>query len=165
MVANTALAKPSGLLKWGFNPPILLYQAHLGWILGHRFLLLTHRGRKSGKTHQTMLEVVSYDRSTGESTVMSAYGRRADWFQNITAHPALEVQTAGRRYVPEQRLLDAEELYVALATYERRYRWAFRAVMAYLGYRYDGTDAGLRTLANLVVMVGFRPQDLNPDPG
>ena len=165
MAAGTAPAKPSGLLKLGFNLPILLYHAHLGWLLGHRFLLLTHQGRKSGKTHQTVLEVVSYDRSTGESTVMSAYGLRADWYQNIMSHPALEVQTAGRRYVPEQRMLDAQERFAALAMYERRYRWAFRAVMTYLGYRYDGTDAGLRTLANLVVMVGFRPQDLNPDPG
>ena len=157
MAAGTAPAKPSGLLKWGFNLPILLYHAHLGWLLGHRFLLLTHQGRKSGKSHQTVLEVASYDRSTGESMVMSAYGLRADWYQNIMAHPALEVQTAGRRYVPEQRLLDAEERFAALATYERRYARAFRAVMKYLGYRYDGTEAGLRALADEVVVVGFRP--------
>jgi hypothetical protein len=34
-------AKPRGLLKWGFNLPILLYRARLGWLLGHRFLLLS----------------------------------------------------------------------------------------------------------------------------
>jgi hypothetical protein len=88
---------------------------------------------------------------------MSAYGARADWYQNIMAHPALEVETAGRRYVPEQRLLDAEERFAALATYERRYRRAFCAVMRYLGYRYDGTEVGLRALAGEVVVVGFRP--------
>ena len=157
MAAGTTPAQPSGLLKWGFNLPILFYHAHLGGLLGHRFLLLTHRGRKSGKAYQTVLEVVSYDRSTGESTVMSAYGTRADWYQNVMAHPALDVQTAGRRYVPEQRLLDAEERFVALATYERRYAWAFRAVMTYLGYRYDGSETGLRALADEVVVVGFRP--------
>jgi deazaflavin-dependent oxidoreductase (nitroreductase family) len=146
MAAGPAPAKPSRLLKWGFNLPILLYHARLGWLLGHRFLLLTLQGRKTGKTHQTMLEVVSFDRSTGESTVMSAYGIRSDWYQNIIAHAALKVQTAGRQYVPELRLLDVEERFTALAMYERRYRWAFRAVMTYLGYRYDGSDAGLRTL-------------------
>jgi deazaflavin-dependent oxidoreductase (nitroreductase family) len=157
MAAGTTPAKPSGLLKWVFNLPILLYHAHLGWLLGHRFLLLTHQGRKSGKAHQTVLEVVSYNRSTGESTVMSAYGRRSDWYQNIMAHPALAVQTAGRQYVPQQRLLDAQERFLALSTYERRYRRAFRAVMTYLGYRYDGTEVGLRALADEVVVVGFRP--------
>ena len=81
------------------------------------------------------------------------------------SHQALEVQTAGRRYMPEQRLLDAQERFVALATYERRYALAFRAVMKYLGYRYDGTEAGLRALADSVVMVGFHPQCLIPDPG
>ena len=157
MATGTAPAKPSGLLKWGFNLPILLYHTHLGWLLGHRFLLLTHQGRKSGTSHQTVLEVVSYDRGTGESTVMSAYGTRADWYRNIMARPALEVQTAGQRYVPEQHLLDAQGRFTALATYERRYRRAFRAVMTYLGYRYDGTEAGLRALADEVVVVGFRP--------
>ncbi len=157
MATGTAPAKPSGLLKWGFNLPILLYHTHLGWLLGHRFLLLTHRGRKSGKAHQTVLEVVSYDRNTGESTVMSAYGIRADWYQNIMARPALEVQTAGRRYVPEQRMLDAKERFAVLATYERRYARAFRAVLKYLGYRYDGTEDGLRVLADEVVVLGFRP--------
>jgi hypothetical protein len=30
--------------------------------------------------------------------------------------------------------------------------------MHLLGYHYDGTEAGLRALAELVVMVAFRPQ-------
>lgn len=72
------------------------------------------------KAYETALEVVSYDRTTGESTVLSAFGLRADWYQNIMAHAALEVQTARRRYVPKLRLLDAEERFAALATYERR---------------------------------------------
>ena len=33
MAARTAPVKPSGLLRWGFNLPILLYHAHLGWLL------------------------------------------------------------------------------------------------------------------------------------
>jgi len=34
--------KARGLLKWGFDLPILLYRARLGWLLGRRFLPLTH---------------------------------------------------------------------------------------------------------------------------
>jgi CIC family chloride channel protein len=166
MARNTAPAKPSGLLKWGFNIPILLYRAQLGWLLGHHFLLLTHQGRKTGKTRQTVLEVACFDRDRDESAVMSAYGEQADWYQNILAHPALEVQTGGKRYVPEQRLLDADERLAALAAYEHRYRWAFRAVMRILGYHYDGTPDGLRALADSAVMIGLRPRDRQADlPG
>ena len=151
--------KPSGLLKWGYRLPILLYRARLGWLLGHRFLLLTHQGRKTGTAHQTVLEVVSFDPARRESVVLSAYGERADWYQNILAHPALELRSGTRRYVPQQRLLDADERLVALRIYERRYRRAFRAVMGFLGYPYDGTEAGLRALAESVVMVAFRPRN------
>jgi hypothetical protein len=35
--------------------PLLLYRLGLGWIFGHRFLLLTHKGRRSGKVRQTVL--------------------------------------------------------------------------------------------------------------
>ncbi|MGZ6320715.1 MAG: nitroreductase family deazaflavin-dependent oxidoreductase, partial [Ktedonobacterales bacterium] len=93
-------AQPRGLLKWGFNLPIALYRARLGWLLGHRFLLLTHRGRKTGMIRHTVLEVVHFDPATRESTVLSAYGERADWYHNLLVHPAVEVQTGWSLYVP-----------------------------------------------------------------
>jgi deazaflavin-dependent oxidoreductase (nitroreductase family) len=157
MAAYHAPARPHALLRWGYNLPILLYRAHLGWLLGHRFLLLTHRGRKTGVIHRTVLEVVRYDPATGESAVLSAYGAHADWYRNILAHPPVAVQTGRGRYTPEFRSLDADERFAALRIYQRRYRLAFRAVMRFLGYEYDGTEAGLSRLANTVVIVAFRP--------
>jgi deazaflavin-dependent oxidoreductase (nitroreductase family) len=153
-----ARPRPRGAFKWGFNLPILLYRARLGWLLGHRFLLLTHRGRKTGRLHHTVLEVVRYDHRTQESAVLSAYGKGADWYQNILAHPALEVCTGRSSYRPQQRLLDTEERLAALRIYQRRYRRAFQTVMRWLGYSYDGTEASLQALAESVVMVAFRPR-------
>jgi deazaflavin-dependent oxidoreductase (nitroreductase family) len=127
--------------------------------LGHRFLLLTHRGRKTGKIHHTVLEVVRYDAATRESSVLSAYGDRADWYRNLQAHPAVEVRTGRSRYVPQCRLLEPDERFAAIRIYERQYQRAFRAVMRALGYPYDGTEEGLRALADMVVMVAFRPRD------
>jgi deazaflavin-dependent oxidoreductase (nitroreductase family) len=150
-------ARPHGLLRWGYNLPILLYQARLGWLLGHRFLLLTHRGRKTGAIHRTVLEVVRYDSVRRESAVLSAYGTRADWYRNIRATPPLSIRTGRSEYAPEFRPLEADERLNALRMYQRRYRLAFRTVMRFLGYAYDGTEEGLRTLADTVVMVAFRP--------
>ncbi len=39
---------PRGLARIGFRIPIILYRLGLGGLLGTRFLLLTHTGRKSG---------------------------------------------------------------------------------------------------------------------
>jgi deazaflavin-dependent oxidoreductase (nitroreductase family) len=121
-------------------------------------MLLTHYGRKSGKPHHTVLEVVHFDPATHESAVLSAYGERADWYQNIQAHPAVMVETSRERYHPQQRVLNMEESYLALRIYERRYRRAFVAVMRFLGYPYDGTDQGLHALAQRVHIVAFRPK-------
>ncbi len=57
-------SKPSGFLRLAFRLPIYLYRLNLGWLLGHRGLLLIHRGRKSGLLRETVLEVVRYDPAT-----------------------------------------------------------------------------------------------------
>jgi deazaflavin-dependent oxidoreductase (nitroreductase family) len=150
-------ARPSGLLRWAYNLPIHFYRAHLGWLLGHQFLLLTHRGRKTGAIHQTVLEVVRYDTATRESAVLSAYETHADWYRNIQVNPPVSIQTGRSEYTPHYRLLAPDERLAALRIYQRRYRWAFRMVMRFLGYVYDGTEEGLRALADTVVMVAFRP--------
>lgn len=127
-------------------------------MLGHRFLLLTHRGRKTGALHHTVLEVVHYDPASQESAVLSAYGTHADWYRNILAHPPVAVQTGRSMYRPASRILDQDERVAALRIYQRRNRLAFRAVMRFLGYEYDGTAAGLHALAHSVVMVAFQPR-------
>jgi deazaflavin-dependent oxidoreductase (nitroreductase family) len=101
--------KPNRVLRLAFRLPIYLYRLNLGWLLGHRFLLLVHRGRSSGLLRETVLEVLLHDPATRESVVLSAWGEKADWCRNIELTPALEVQTGGQRYVPEQRFLAPEE--------------------------------------------------------
>jgi deazaflavin-dependent oxidoreductase (nitroreductase family) len=159
MASYQAPAKPRGLLRLGYRLPIALYRAHLGWLLGRRFLLLTHRGRKSGTLRRTVLEVVRYDPATRESAVMSAYGDRADWYRNILASPPIEVQTGRDRYAPQYRPLAPDERLTALADYRKRYPRAFAAVTRFLGFAYDGTVDGLPSLADQVIMVAFRPRE------
>jgi hypothetical protein len=55
-----------------------LYRWRLGWLLGHRFLLVVHVGRRTGVRHETVLEVVSFDGVTSDAIVMSGWGRTAD---------------------------------------------------------------------------------------
>ena len=71
-------SRPAGILRLVFRLPTYLYRYRFGWLLGHRFLLLTHRGRKTGRVHQTVLEVIAYDSATRESIVLSGWGERAD---------------------------------------------------------------------------------------
>ncbi|RPI28328.1 MAG: hypothetical protein EHM70_16815 [Chloroflexota bacterium] len=44
-----------------FKLPLVLYRLRLGWLLDHRFMQLTHVGRRSGKVRRTVLVVLSFD--------------------------------------------------------------------------------------------------------
>jgi hypothetical protein len=80
---------PAGSLRMALRLPVYLYRLHLGWLLGQRFLLLTHIRRRSGQRHQTVLEVVGRD-AAGDATVMSGWGRRADWHRNVDHQPLVK---------------------------------------------------------------------------
>lgn len=57
-----------------------------GWVL------LTTRGRKTGLPREVLLPC---ERWEGALLVISTYGRRAHWIQNIHANPAVHVTCAG----------------------------------------------------------------------
>ncbi len=152
-------SRPAGILRLVFRLPTYLYRYRFGWLLGHRFLLLTHRGRKTGRVHQTVLEVIAYDSATRESIVLSGWGERADWYRNIKSSPALEVQSGRQRYVPSQRFLAPEESHARISDYARRHPLAFRFLVKAFGFGYplDGTEATRRRLAEYLRLVAFRP--------
>ncbi len=155
--SNSALLppKPTGLRKWVYALPRHLYALHLGWLFDHKFLLLTHRGRKTGLIRRTVIAVMLYDRRKQESMVLAGYGKDSDWYRNLQAHPALEIQTGFCRYRPTQRFLTEEEVYALLARFAHRIRFALR-VASYTAF--DGSEQQLRALAKVIGGVAFSPQ-------
>lgn len=150
-------SRPKGITRLLLRLPIFLYRRHLGWLLGHRFLLLTHRGRKSGIIRRTVLEVVRFDQATRESIVVSAWGTRADWYRNIQAAPALKIQTGTECYIPIQRVLTPAEAYEWLSVFEREHPIEARILPRVLGIPYDDSDAARHALVEAIKLVGFRP--------
>lgn len=159
-ISSHAGFHPRGLLRLVFRRPVLLYRARLSWLLGHRFLLLTHRGRRTGTVHETMLEVLQYDPGSRESIVLSGLGTRADWYRNIASQPALAVQTGRLRYTPEHRVLTRVEAATVAAAWERAHPWEARLVapvLKRLGWS-AGDPAARRGLPADAVLVAFRPR-------
>jgi deazaflavin-dependent oxidoreductase (nitroreductase family) len=83
-------------------------------------VMITHRGRKTGKRRHTCLEVAHRDEVTGEIVVFSSRGERADWYRNLVAAPAVGVQVGRRRYKPRQRFLPPDEALAVLREYAGR---------------------------------------------
>jgi deazaflavin-dependent oxidoreductase (nitroreductase family) len=152
---------PSPLLKRAFRAPVFLYDIGAGWLYGHRFLLLTHRGRRSGRVYRTMLEVVGWDAARREAVVMSGFGPRSNWYLNVLAGNAGEIRIGRLRFRPEARALDPDEATRVVAAYERRNRVlspVVRAILSRLGgFPYDGSDASRRELVERLPLVSFRP--------
>lgn len=153
-------APPRGVLRWLLGLPIYLYRARLGFLLGHRFLVLVHEGRRSGRRYETPLEVVRYDRAIGEATVVAAWGRRTAWLHNVEAGLAREVWIGRARWVPVHRRLSIDEALTVLERYERHSglpRALVRAVLSWLlGWRYDGTPAARRRAVEQLPLLAFR---------
>jgi deazaflavin-dependent oxidoreductase (nitroreductase family) len=141
--------------------PAGLYDWHLGWLLGRRFLRLTHVGRRTGRTYGTMLEVVGESRAENELIVIAGLGRKAQWYRNLQLHEALEVAIAGDRFVPIHRELSQPEAETALADYERRNRHVapliHRVLSCLVGWHYDGTRSARQRLVTELPLIGLRP--------
>jgi deazaflavin-dependent oxidoreductase (nitroreductase family) len=115
-----------GLLKFGLRLPIWLYRLHLGWLLGNRFLMLTHIGRISGRPHQTVLEVVDYDGQSNTYVIASGWGEKSSWFKNITKNNQVLVTTRNGRFEATANRLSVEETRQTLIDYSHKYPLAFR---------------------------------------
>ena len=156
-----AARRLSGTLRWLFGAPVFLYRWRCGWLLGHRFLLLIHVGRRTGRHRRTVLEIVEYRREGPEAVVLSAFGCNADWLRNIEEMPNPEVVIGSRHFTARFRILGMEEAVSALAGYERRNRFMapiIRAVLSrLLGWRYDGSDQHRHRLAAQLPFIAFRP--------
>jgi deazaflavin-dependent oxidoreductase (nitroreductase family) len=139
--------------------PSTVYRAGFGWVLGHRFLALSHRGRRSGQLYTTVLEVVRWRSGPKEAVVVSGFGPGAQWFRNVLAGGAEHVTIGRLHFRPGVRVLEPSEAIAVLAEYERRNRLiapVVRAVLSRLvGFRYDGSAAGRARIVESLPLVAF----------
>jgi deazaflavin-dependent oxidoreductase (nitroreductase family) len=90
-----------------FKQPVFWWRMGFGALLGRWMILLTTWGRKSRLPRHTML---SYTLHTGKAYLISGWGERSDWYQNLSADPHVTVQFGGRSYhATARRVIDLEE--------------------------------------------------------
>jgi deazaflavin-dependent oxidoreductase (nitroreductase family) len=149
------------VLKWALRAPVLMFDVGADRLLGHRFLLLTHHGRRSGRRYRTMLEVLVWRPEAREAIVLAGLGPRAQWLRNVLAGGPAEVRIGGRGWPAVAHVLEPGEAVAILADYESRNRWVrpiVRLVLSRLsGVEYDGGEAARVAVVNALPLVGFRP--------
>ena len=149
--------RPSGLLRFALRVPIWLYRLHLGWLLGQRFLLLTHVGRNSGQTRQTVIEVVKHDEQSDSYFVVSGWGKKADWYRNIHKNPDVVITVGRRKLQVRAEDVPLPEAIDILEEYARRYPLAFKELTGlFLGERLQPDRDSSQRLAESLPMIAFR---------
>ncbi|WP_435214776.1 nitroreductase family deazaflavin-dependent oxidoreductase [Streptomyces sp. bgisy034] len=155
---------PTGWRRLAFRLPIRLYRAGLGPLLGTRFLLLHHTGRKSGRRRQVVLEVVSYDRQTDTWTVASGFGPKSDWYQNLRHRPEAVIQFGRRRFRVTAHFLSPEEGADVMADYARRHPRAARRLSSLMGFPTDGGEAAYRRIGEATPFVRLKGTPVPSSP-
>ncbi len=161
MNASAAPQLPKPPRGWKAIPwrlPVWIYRLGLGGLLGRRFLLLNHIGRKTGKRRQNVLEVIRYDPQGPTFYVASGFGRRAHWFRNIVAHPEVEIQVGWRRYRAVAEVLAPDQAAEVLQAYAQQHPIAFRELSRLLGIPTPQDREGFRRLTQAMPIVAFRVQ-------
>lgn len=146
---------PTGLPRALFRLPVQLYRVHMGWLLGGRFLFLTHTGRISGHEHHVVVEVVAHDRASDSYIVCSGFGPRSDWYQNVLANPEVTIQVGRHKTSAVGTTLSAEEGAEAMERYSRRHRFAARRLVRFMGFAVDGSEADYRAAGRQLPFIRF----------
>ncbi|HSQ26557.1 MAG TPA: nitroreductase family deazaflavin-dependent oxidoreductase [Anaerolineales bacterium] len=147
------VSPPRGLARLAWRAPIWFYRLGLGGLLGERFLLINHIGRKSGKMRQAVVEVVCKDKDTGAFVVASGFGEQADWYKNLMVNPEVAIQVGWKRMNARAERLPAPQAAEALLDYHHRHPTALQTLAKILGYQTDGSQEDILFLAKVIPMI------------
>lgn len=148
--------------QWLFRLPVLLHRVGVRGVeraLGVEWLLLTTTGRRSGRPHVVMLDVIGHDARADAYYVQPADGRRADWVRNVTVDPAVTVEVGGRRFRARVDDVTGPEGADIVLRFIRAHPLYARVVVWFVGYveRVDVPDTDLRRALATTPVFAIRP--------
>ncbi len=151
--------RPGRLAAAFFRLPLKAYQHNAGPAVGRTFIAFTHLGRRTGRPHQTVAMVARYDEATGEAVIVAGWGPQTDWYRNLQAHPAVQVQLGGQTFTPVQRFLTEDEAFDVVVQFRREHPHRVRFFSRVLGWGDLRDDARLRDFVRTHPFVAFRPAE------
>jgi len=123
--------------------------------MGKKFLLLTHLGRKTGKQRQTVLEVIEIKPETAEYFVVSGFGKRSDWYQNIQFNPSVVIQVGSRKMIATARQLDPDQAGQTILSYAQQYPKNLKILSSVMGYEVEHTETGYLAFGREIPVICF----------
>jgi deazaflavin-dependent oxidoreductase (nitroreductase family) len=143
--------------------PILFYKLGLGWMLGSRLLLLSHTGCKSGKKRQAVLEIIHYSPEDHSYYLVSGFGTRSHWYQNIKQDPKVTIQVGSNRMAADAQRLEPDEAENIFLAYTQKYPQSIRLLAKVLKYDIVHTAEGYRAFGREIPLIRLTPRSVDPN--
>lgn len=157
------LPYPVGIARALLRLPVLLYRLGLGYFLsGIPIMILTTRGRVSGQARHTPVE---FRQHGTKFYVVSAWGSRPQWFQNLRAAPDVTVQFGPRRFAARATLVeDSGEAARALYLFRKRAPLVYDTLLALLSGASSVNQRTLPDVSDAFTIVRLDRQANDPLP-
>jgi deazaflavin-dependent oxidoreductase (nitroreductase family) len=151
-----------GIRKWLYRLPLLLRRLGIhGYerVLGISWIAVTTRGRRSGRPHAVMLDVIGRDEPTDTWYVSPANGRRSEWVRNALAEPAVTVEAGRRRVAARARDAtgpEGAEVFLRFLREHRRYAQLVASLEAFPDLT-GAPDEEVRSYGREMVVIALTP--------
>lgn len=147
------MSRPDPLRRFLYRLPLLLDRAGLPALdgairrlLGVDWIVLETVGRRTGRPHVVVLDVIDHDAGADRYYVQPAYGDAADWVRNVRREPRVTARVGRRRFPARVRDVTGPEGADAMLRFVRAHPWYARIVAWFVGHVHglDRSDAELR---------------------
>ncbi len=156
-----------------FRLPLLFERVGLGGVervatrvIGVPWIVLDTVGRRTGRIHRVVLDVVGRDAASDVYYVQPAYGRAAHWVRNVIAHPELAARTGSRVFRARVRDATGDEGAAVVLRFIRAHPWYARMIVWFVGYvdRIDRPDEELRAALVATPVFAIEVRDDSESP-
>ena len=149
---------PTGIHRLLWRAPIWMYRLKLGGLIKKRMLLLHHTGRVSGQPRQNVLEIVKRDEENDVYYLASGFGKRSDWYKNISKQPAVSITVGREEKMVTAVLLSTEESAEMMVDYAHRNPRAAKELTKVCGLTTDSSDEDYATIGReYIPFVALKP--------
>ena len=148
--------RPGRFLLFFFRMPAILYRIGLGFLLPMQ-MLLTTIGRKTGKPHRVVVDIVKHDKDKDIYFINAGWGLRSDWFRNLIANPNVQVQIARRKFSGRATVLPLKEGGDILVEFINQHPNYVRLMMRIIGIEIRFNEEEIRSLVSEMPIVEISP--------
>ncbi len=152
---------PRGVARFLLRLPLILYRLGLGELLnaGHVMVLGTC-GRRSGQTRFTAIE---YRHHGSKTYVVSAWGERPNWLQNLKAAPDVLVQQGRHTFGGRADVVTSSgEALRVLHLFRRRAPFVYDPLIARMSARERIDERSLPDVSGEITVVRIDPSPVSP---